>query len=212
MLTLLNSQIGLLIGAITMIGLVWGPKAWPSVYTWLGNIWKSITYPIRGTERKIETLSSQHAEMLKKLDIILEQFSPNGGATVKDSLNRIEKRQAINEVMSVTLANSMNIPMFKTESDGSCVWASKAYLNLTGRSLEDTLGFGWILAIKSSDRSEVREEWGEAIKEKTHFEKVFSIIHAEGGEIRVSCRASPSLLNNAIVSWVGYWEEVEDGS
>jgi PAS domain-containing protein len=211
MLTLLNSQIGLLIGAITVIGLVWGPRAWPAVYNWIGNIWKSITSPFRGTERRIETLANQHAEMLKKLDVILEQFSPNGGTTVKDSLNRIERRQAVNEIMSVTLANSMDIAMFKTEADGSCSWASKAYLRLTGRTLEDTLGFGWILAIKSSDRASVREEWASAVIEKTHFEKIFTVVNTNGDEIRINCRASPSLLNHAVMSWVGYWEE-EHGS
>lgn len=217
MLTLLNSQIGLLIGAITMIGLIWGPKAWPSVYTWLGNIWKSITYPLRGTERKVlsltdsvGTLAEQHKDMSKKLDFIVEQFSPNGGCSLKDSLNRIESKQVINEVMSIYFVNAIEAPMFKTDPHGACTWASKSYLKITGKSLEDTLGWGWLSVIHRADEKEMRAELTEAVRDKRAFQSKYRIVNDEGVTLNIISKTTPSIFNGEIVAWVGEWE-IDDG-
>jgi len=218
MLTLLNSQIGLLIGVLSIIGLIWGPKAWPSIYLWIGNIYKAVTYPIRGTERKVlaltdsvGTLTEQHKEMSKKLDFIVEQFSPNGGSTLKDSLNRIESKQVIDEVMAVYFVNALEAPMFKTDAIGACTWASKSYLKITGKSLEDTLGWGWLSSIHRADEKDVRNELMSAIRDKRAFQSKYRVVTEEGETLNIISKTTPSIFNGEIVAWVGEWE-IDDGS
>lgn len=200
-----------------MLGIVWGPKAWPSVYTWLGTIWKAISYPLRYTERKVEQLGTdikglkdQHLSMGLKLDLIVEQFSPNGGSTLKDSLNRIESKQAINEVMSTFMANSIDEAMFKTDSNGLCTWVSKSYLDLVGRSLDDVKDWGWTLILHPEDSARVNAEWNLAVEGKRQFESKYRIVKTNGTYLYVQGKAIPSIFNKKVVAWVGVLEVLNE--
>lgn len=217
MLTFLSSQISVILGLFALLSVVFGPRAWPSIQGWLLRIYNAITYPLKGTQRQVTIITSnmgelkeQHVQLGKKLDLVLEQFNPNGGSSIRDSLNRIEAKQATNESMSIVITNSMDIPMFKANAIGECTWASKAYLKITGRTLEDTLGWGWILAIHPDDEEKVRNDWVMSLQQKRQFEKKFRVIDSEGITTKVHCRATPNLLNNSIVSWVGSWEELDE--
>jgi PAS domain S-box-containing protein len=218
MLEFLTAEIAFVASIITVIGLIWGPKAWPAFYSWLGRIWKAASYPIRGTERRVDELKATQENLVtivsnisNKLDILATEFSPNGGSSLKDSLNRIELKQAANENATNFIISSLDIPMFKTDSEGTCIWASTAYCNLSGMNLEELLGWGWLSAIHPEDLEGVRSQWLVCVSEKRLFESRFKVRHSYGTEVTVYSKAVPTFFNNKLSGWVGSWEVI-DGS
>jgi PAS domain-containing protein len=219
MLEFLNAEIAFVISIITVVGLIWGPKAWPSFYSWLGTIWKAISYPIRGTERRVdelkklqENLSKSVTDISKKIDDLAEQFQPNGGASIKDSLNRIEFKQANNENMTNFIISSLEVPVFKTDIHGMYIWASRACCTLADRDLEDLLNWGWLSCVHSADVDRVRQTWREAVEERRIFECKFRMIRPDDRTILdIYAKAAPTFFNNKIAGWVGSWEVINGG-
>jgi PAS domain S-box-containing protein len=216
MIQFLTAEIAFVASIITVIGLIWGPKAWPAFYSWLGRIWKAISYPIRGTERRVdelkaiqEKLSEGVVEISTKLDALAEQFKPNGGSSIKDSLNRIELKQANNENMTNFIISSLEVPVFRTDSSGLCVWASRAYCALADRDLEDLLGWGWLSSIHPDDADNVRHKWRAAVEERRIFEAVFRVMRPSGNILEVQSRATPTYFSNKVAGWVGSWEIID---
>ena len=60
-----------------------------------------------------------------------------------------------------TLCGAAPVVIFHTDADGSCRYISSHWDALTGRSVSEDLGFGWLHAIESDDRPRFRSQWAE---------------------------------------------------
>lgn len=160
-----------------------------------------------------------HLEILENLqkltnvvDSIHKEFRPNGGKSVRDSLNllakdvkentelikRIEKRQIFRENLS-------SVPTFETSSDGSCVFVNDAYAALVQRPKSELLGNGWILCILEENRDETLKEWSEAISKRRNFERTISILDKNNQEYLVKCIAIRQEETNG---YLGYYSNI----
>lgn len=127
-----------------------------------------------------------------------EQFKNNGGSTMKDALDglqksvlRIEQRQIMGEQRTKAVMNSnTDVGYFETNEKGECLWASRGYLRLVGRSLEDVTGNGWIGVIAPEDRKRVVEEWHDAVEQSRDFQAKYQMIGSDGQKIPVICVSS----------------------
>lgn len=137
----------------------------------------------REFQEKLDTL-------VASVEKIHEQFRPNGGGSIFDKLNRIEKRLVVNEGRSLAMINERNIAYFESDSTGKCVWASLPYLDLIDRSLDDVVGLGWISTIHEEDREKVVKEWKEAIEQRREFSLSYRMVNRQGDAIKVSCHGT----------------------
>ena len=83
---------------------------------------------------------------------------------VKITRDRTEQRQANeqlreNEQRFRLLATSIPQLVFTTRHDGTRTWGSPQWIEFTGLSLNDSLGFGWLDAIHPDDREETVNAW-----------------------------------------------------
>lgn len=216
MLEIFTSWIGLLAALIALLGLVFGPNAWPAMRNWYSRIYTSLLYPFKGTERRVLDLQKEQQKAYenlksvdKKLDELIEQFKPNGGATIKDSLNRIELKQASNENITSFLINSLDVPMFKTDSNGLLIWVSKAYSEIYSSNTNDLMDWGWLTCIHNEDVDRVRIKWKHSIEEKRIFDDTYRIIGATGKITSVHAKAAPTFFNNKIAGWIGALEIIK---
>jgi PAS domain S-box-containing protein len=90
-----------------------------------------------------------------------------GPGFVKITRDRTEQRRANeqlreNEERFRLLATSIPQLVFTTRHDGSRTWGSPQWIDFTGLSLDDSLGFGWLDAIHPDDREGTVNAWKDA--------------------------------------------------
>lgn len=83
------------------------------------------------------------------------------------------------------LMGLLPVGVILNDSAGHCVFVNKWWLNLTGTTEQETLGFGWQRAIHPDDREAVFAEWALSIKEHRPFQMQYRLVDAQGQARRV---------------------------
>lgn len=119
-----------------------------------------------------------------------------------DAIARIERQQIASGYRSMAILQESPLPMLEFDSEGHCIWANKAYLNLAKRPFEELKHQGWENTIRAEDRERVVNEWNHAKDSKRDFECEYFIESSNGTEVAVKCRANVMFDNhNNIVGW-----------
>lgn len=141
-------------------------------------------------------------EAVPLIEDIQKQFYPNGGSSMRDSINRIESGvQAALERDWVTYElDSRGI--FECDSDGKKCRVNKAWCSMTGISQDDAVnGYGWINGIHHDDRDRVRREWESAIRENRTSEMEYRT--ATGVKVLAVATVLRNKTNGATLGWLG---------
>lgn len=110
------------------------------------------------------------------------EFKPNGGSSIKDSLNRLEVSVSASRQTSLTLASAIGVAYFQSDSKGDYRYVSREWQKMAGMFAEDAMGNGWINGIHPDDRVKVVTEWREA--------------NNHGKPLRVNCRMATGVTVN----------------
>lgn len=163
---------------------------------------------------KIVAFVRELSTAINSVNGIKAQFENNGGSTLKDAIDnlqksvlRIEQRQIMGEQRTKALMNSDPTKnFFEANEKGECLWASVGYLRLTGKSLEDVRGNGWIGVIAPEDRKRVVEEWSDAVTQNRDFQSRYRMLSVDGNTVPVKCTSS--VMRNDSHVGVGYMGSV----
>ena len=159
--TQFGTIVTVVVGAITGIGILWrlGLKAWALLSDWF-----------------MESIRTQITDMSKNISFIVGELKTNDGSSLRDAvvrnfdairrqeslLNNIEKMSWNNvELQRARMDNDPQM-IFMTDAGGHCTWVNRAYTRNTGMNLDELMGSGWINAIASDQRDEVKKRWYEA--------------------------------------------------
>ena len=170
----------------------------------LVGLWGKIGKPLYILICKIIETSQKLDDYFKTLDIIAYEFKPNGGNSLRDVINRLEKHTIISEKKMHSLINAHETAMYETLADGTVKWVSKRWLEITGLTLDEAIGYGWINSIHESDRSNVQQAWQKAIEEKRDFQ----ISYRTQSNKFVNSKATPVITNKVPIGWIGIVEEI----
>lgn len=119
---------------------------------------------------------------------IYAELTPNGGKSVKDTLNKIQLDMNSLKFWRRSL-NELDVrPIFISDPDGHTIWANRSYLTLVKRQLSEVTGNQWLNTIHPNYRSQVRAEWKSAIEECRNFEMTYSYL-VGNSEVKVRCAA-----------------------
>lgn len=148
--------------------------------------------------------------LVVKIDKAVQELLPNGGGSLRDSVNRIEKEttaqsltlleqkrsllqhgRRIDHIGQLQWAMTMDarFGIFETDSMGDVIRVNQTFCRIVGRSQEDCLGNNWVICIDERDRDGVMAEWNSAIKYRRNFEKIFNMRHSDGHRFLVLCKA-----------------------
>jgi len=138
----------------------------------------------------------QYSEMLSvlnKQDELLQRVAketlPNGGEhSISDKLDRIL-------IASKIQWDSSEHGGFETGRDGRYKFVSSAYCDITGRSREDLLGWGFISTIYEPEQSEMRELIEEGVKDRRKFDIQYTIQRRDGSLVKVAHYWQPMFRN-----------------
>lgn len=149
------------------------------------RLWKHI---IRHSMFGIGDLRTDIEALGKQVAFIVDELLPNGGASFRDSLNRIELRQLLQEQRQWAILSDMALGVFETDQHGEFIRVNRKYLRMTGRAPEEVEGSGWINTVAERDRERVVNAWNEAIAEEREFECSYMLITPDDDRVQVSVR------------------------
>lgn len=134
-----------------------------------------------------------------------EEFKPNGGASLRDAINRIETKLIIEQNARRAMSMAMDVGIFESDSQGMFTWVNQYYTNLSGLSIEEAKNFGWVTGLYEEDRERVVEEWGAAVKQKRLFKLDYAMFNSRSSEYTpVQCTAFPILnVKQDVIGFVG---------
>jgi PAS domain S-box-containing protein len=125
--------------------------------------------------------------------------------------HRAEQLLQANEERFRLLATSIPQLVFRTLPDGTRTWGSPQWIDFTGLSLDESLGFGWLDAIHPEDRAATQSAWRDAQQTGEYYIE-HRVRRVVDGEYRWhQTRARP--LEPATIAasdWVGTMTDIHD--
>ena len=104
----------------------------------------------------------------------------NGGQSLKDIIVRIEEKQIAIDAFLRAQLNIHNVAIVRTDASGKLFACNRAYQHMTGASLAEVQGDGWINVIHPEDRTRVKKLWQLAVEEQREFHEIIRFKNAEG--------------------------------
>ena len=132
---------------------------WQQIAEWVGLLggvlvglrigWLALARGYRklGNMFGIGDLKTDLAALSQQMEFVVTELKPNGGASIRDCLNRIELRQLLSDQRQWAVFADMAMGVFETNAAGGFIRVNRKYLRITGRSLEEVKGSGWVNTI-----------------------------------------------------------------
>jgi PAS domain S-box-containing protein len=90
-----------------------------------------------------------------------------------------------------TLGESSPDSIFLADSIGQWVYCNSPWAKMTGLSVSDSLGHGWIRTLHPDDKEKILQQWDQTLRERKDLSLEFRLVTA-AGEVRwVACRTAP---------------------
>lgn len=93
------------------------------------------------------------------------------------------ERAAAGENTFASLAELSPVGIFRTYADGRNRDVNRRWCEITGMSVEDARGGGWVRALHPDDRDRVIDEWRSFVRGGSHFRSEYRVQHP-GGKVR----------------------------
>lgn len=149
---------------------------------------------------------SKLGEVDEKLTKVLKEVLPNGGTSLRDSINRTET--AVTVLINTTRAqwDAMGMfAIFEADADGEYKYVNNEFQRWVNHTEGEMLGYGWVNCLAAQDRDRVRAEWESCLEDVRVFFLEFRLRRADGVEFPVICTASPvtEYAGGPVMKWVG---------
>lgn len=151
---------------------------------------KNIIVPFRTHVSNIGTVSSMAKDLsliMPKLNVIVKMVLPNGGTSLSDKLDRVEKSIGIlqlrhDKISAITEFNLYNNtkPCFQCNELGENIFINPSYCNLIGADSSALLGLGWRSFVYDLEDYDIL--WKIALKEGRSCKFDVTFIHAKTEE------------------------------
>ena len=130
--------------------------------------------------------------------------------TIDSVLAQHAARMAIEQLESryKALSDASPLGVFATDSQGKCTYVNTRYQEISGLSLEECLGQGWLSSIHEDDRERVALEWQQAADDNVIYSSVHRFVHADGSTLWCSVKACSIHTESHLEGYVGTIENI----
>ncbi len=103
------------------------------------------------------------------------------------------------------------MPMWVSHPNGSCGWFNRAWLELTGRALEQEQGDRWPNSLHDDDRRRVEHDYRSALAKREVFEVTYRLRRHDGAYRWIRDRGTPRYdANGEFMGYIGTCIDVSD--
>ena len=102
-----------------------------------------------------------------------------------------------------TLAQSSPVGIFRTDTNGYTTYMNPKWLEISGLTSEEAIGFGWLKSVHPDDREKLEGGWNSAVHSLKPSLAEYRILRSDGSIVWVMGNAVPELIDNKIVGYIG---------
>jgi PAS domain-containing protein len=194
-------DLGLLLGRIVAIG----GSAWAIVkggrFIWTKAI-KPMFDIFQSNYKNLKAIPALVEDMAQLKETVRKEFSPNGGSSIRDILDRLESNQVVMAAQQDIQLHTQKLAIIRMNNDGDVVSVSEPLCALLKRQKEELLGKNWINVICPDDRDEIQSGWMSAVEDHRNFSVHFNCCGDDNELIRVMMKANP-LPGRAGLGFIG---------
>lgn len=166
-------------------------------------LYNSSIAPIANFFSAVAASPKKMNQLEAKLDVIISELRPNGGASIKDQINRLEGAISMGEAQRLLILDNTGQGIWTSDKQGACTWVNNTLKAKVGGDTNSFLKENWVNAVHPGDRRIVEEEWNTAIKNQRDFNLFYRVVNMKTQEvINVHGIATPA--NAFDGSLVGY--------
>jgi len=133
------------------------------------------------------------------------------GATVAWAtalLAAARRREEETERQLQTLVRCVPVGIFRTDQHGKCLYVNERWSRMTGLSMDQAAGDGWLDALHPEDRARTEAAWDDAVRRSREFELEYRFQRSDGCVTWVSGRTAK--IFDASGRLAGYLGSVND--
>jgi PAS domain S-box-containing protein len=108
-----------------------------------------------------------------------------------------------NEAYFRELSEETPFIVWKSDRAGKCIYLNRKWTEVTGLSVEESLGDGYRKVLLIDDWEAYRQNWLDTLRTQSLFQDKFRIRTAEGKERWFFCQANPHFTNSVFSGYVG---------
>ncbi|MFB2919036.1 PAS domain S-box protein [Aerosakkonema funiforme] len=139
----------------------------------------------------------RHAQLILANDITERKRA-------EDALRESERRY-------YTLAKVSPVGIFRTDIRGECLYVNERWCQITGLTVEDSLGVSWMQGLHPEDRERVLSEWDRATRDHFRFESEYRFKSPNGLTTWVFGQAVVETGENGeVLGYVGTLTDITD--
>ncbi|HEY3683878.1 MAG TPA: SpoIIE family protein phosphatase [Streptosporangiaceae bacterium] len=148
-----------------------------------GRHWAFSSFPAHSADGKINGIA------LIAVDV-------NDRQLAEEEVRRSEERYR-------SLVQASSALVWVARPDGRIYEDSSEWRAITGQTLDEYLGDGWLDALHDDDREKTEAAWRKAVTERSVFQMTFRVRTRSGGFRTMDSRAVPIVRHDETVEWVG---------
>ena len=125
--------------------------------------------------------------------------------TVLDITERKKSEDALRESQQLfeTLSKVSPVGIFRTRPDGYTTYVNPGWIELSGISFNEALGFGWLNAVHPEDKKQIETRWASDVGSKKSSLAEYRFLRPDGSIVWVMGNAVPEWKDNVISGYIG---------
>ena len=125
--------------------------------------------------------------------------------TVLDITQRKQSEEALKDSQHLfqTLSQVSPVGIFRTNLDGFTTYVNPKWLELSGLTSEESIGFGWLKSVYPDDREQLEKGWKSDVQSHMSSVAEYRFLRHDGSIVWVLGNAVPELIDNQIGGYIG---------
>jgi PAS domain S-box/PAS domain S-box/PAS domain S-box len=134
-----------------------------------------------------------------------KNYSKGVTFTVLDITERKKSEEALKKTQQLfqILAQASPVGIFRTKSDGSTTYVNPKWLELSGLTNDEAIGFGWLEAIHPDDREQLDLRWKSDVQSQKSSVAEYRFLRPDGSIVWVIGSAVPEKRDNEVTGYIG---------
>lgn len=130
-------------------------------------------------------------ERFEKIDKISATLGPNGGTSLYDKVNSIDKKISVADARGASLNSVFGLVEWQSDINGQTLKINDVACRMTRRPESDFLGNNWMNVLHAEDEEAVLDEWRDSLKNQKDFRMKFRWTTSESETVFVEAVAKP---------------------
>lgn len=157
--------------------------------------------------RPIASFVHHFIQAAPKIEAIYAELKPNGGASLRDSINRVEHHMIVSDERQRAIMRDNPLGILEIAEDGEVIWANRTMTTRIGRPLVDFFGKGWLGMVTEESLGRISASWDLAFEQKREFNSNVTFVSTEGES--VDAHMVMHIMRDSHFKPVGYMGVIE---